>query len=386
MIDTFQARYMMRHCKIRETPHFTSFDCPHEPTYILSRKCLPTQGGGPGPCCKVDELFTYLIMDRPDVYSHIKWAFHCDDDTFFRIDQVMRYFAKIHNTGAMTYPIVGSPNFNDPKENVYGTNECTEIHTNGWYQPFYINHAAMERVKVGFANYGTMEMCLNFDVTHDVGMGPFFWMYQLWRFPFVGQMVSNHGTDIGSVLTHAVKHAHKIDDCDTPENFGDKKYTQKMVIGCGTIEESQQNHKPGKPGENGDVMMNDMYDLWNHFKIHGEDDPFEPFGETLFEKRRVTLYPNGTMLEGVNTPGDEHLEKIKHILLDGEKADADGKFNGDPVVERVVPNLLRLAGYETTKHSKQYDIVKEWKSFKRTDCAIEGYGGPPKPKPQNKQR
>ncbi len=35
--------------------------------------------GGAGPCCKVDDLFTYLIFERPEIWEHIKFALHCDD-------------------------------------------------------------------------------------------------------------------------------------------------------------------------------------------------------------------------------------------------------------------------------------------------------------------
>ena len=37
--DTFSVRYDMRQCIIKEFKLFTTFECPHEGTYILSKNC-----------------------------------------------------------------------------------------------------------------------------------------------------------------------------------------------------------------------------------------------------------------------------------------------------------------------------------------------------------
>ena len=118
-LDTFEVRYAFRHCLKQETTRFTTFKCHNEPTYILSRKCTNQYYGGPGPCCKVDDLFTYITLDRPDLFAHLKFALHCDDDTYWRPEQVLRWLAAIDNSGMMTFPIIGNGNSNDPKENVW---------------------------------------------------------------------------------------------------------------------------------------------------------------------------------------------------------------------------------------------------------------------------
>lgn len=37
--DTTEVRFDFRHCKFFDSPHFTSFSCPNEIKYILTRKC-----------------------------------------------------------------------------------------------------------------------------------------------------------------------------------------------------------------------------------------------------------------------------------------------------------------------------------------------------------
>ena len=100
-------------------------------------------------------------------------------------------------------------------------------------------------------------------------------------------------------------------------------------------------------------------------------------GINYFEKRRVALYPNGTMLEGISTSGDENRLKIKKILLDTDVVTAEGTFEGDEVKELVIPVLSQLHGYEGTEHSKKYNIVKEWHPFTLNDCKKKGSIGFP---------
>jgi hypothetical protein len=46
----------------------------------------------------------------------------------------------------------------------------------------------------------------------------------------------------------------------------------------------------------------DMYDAWEWYRLRGE--PVNIHDE--WELRNVTLWANGTMIEGVSTTGDEH--------------------------------------------------------------------------------
>jgi len=84
--DTPEIRFDLRHCNRRETPKHTTFKCPGEPYYILTRKCSSLYYGASGPCCKVDEVISY-INHAPHL-SHIQYIAHADDDTFFRPHQV----------------------------------------------------------------------------------------------------------------------------------------------------------------------------------------------------------------------------------------------------------------------------------------------------------
>ncbi len=92
-------------------------------------------------------------------------------DTYWRVDQVLRWLAALDAAGMASFPIVASTNFEDPAEHVWHIKGCEEIRTNGWYQPMMLNHAAIERLKHASAQYGLRDTCRHFDVMHDVGMG-----------------------------------------------------------------------------------------------------------------------------------------------------------------------------------------------------------------------
>lgn len=127
--DNFEVRHAMRHCKEVDTARFTTFECIDEPTYVLSRKCTSQYYGGPGPCCKVDEIMSFIAMDKPNLYAHTKYAVHCDDDTYFRVDQMLRYLALIENSGVNALPIIlnfeRSLDATNPAPHVYGLKSGT---------------------------------------------------------------------------------------------------------------------------------------------------------------------------------------------------------------------------------------------------------------------
>ncbi len=77
--DSLAVRFALRHCELTDSPHFTSFACRGEPTYVLSRSCSAEYYGSAGPCCKVDDLLRYLTLDRAELFAHTKFALHCDD-------------------------------------------------------------------------------------------------------------------------------------------------------------------------------------------------------------------------------------------------------------------------------------------------------------------
>ncbi len=175
--DTFALRFAMRNCKSVQYSRFTTFECHNEPIYVLSRKCTNQYYGGPGPCCKVDEIMSFITVDKPDLFAHTKYVLHCDDDTYFRVDQVLKWLAAIENSGLNTYPLIAQINSRQDsmqQRGSYGIKSgCTEIMPMGWFQPMMLNHAALEKMKNAHLNYGLMSMCSTIGVTHDVGMGEY---------------------------------------------------------------------------------------------------------------------------------------------------------------------------------------------------------------------
>ncbi len=109
--DTIEVPYGLIHCRMIETARFTTFGCHNEPTYVLSRKCTNQYYGGAGPCCKVDEIMSFVSVDKPALYAHTKYVLHCDDDSYFRVDQVLRWLAAIENySGLNSYPLIAELN------------------------------------------------------------------------------------------------------------------------------------------------------------------------------------------------------------------------------------------------------------------------------------
>ena len=98
----------MRHCAISDFIFYTSFDCPNEPTFILSRNCTNEYYGANGPCCKVDDGINYLVNDRPKLFEHIKFILHCDDDEYWRADQTLKWLAAVQNSGINHFPIIAN--------------------------------------------------------------------------------------------------------------------------------------------------------------------------------------------------------------------------------------------------------------------------------------
>lgn len=100
-LDTFDVRFSLRNCEISETAHYTAFTCHNEATYVLSRTCTNEYYGAAGPCCKVDDAFNYLLNDRPEFAANIKYALHCDDDTYWRPDQVLKWLGALEKSGKL---------------------------------------------------------------------------------------------------------------------------------------------------------------------------------------------------------------------------------------------------------------------------------------------
>jgi len=236
----------MRQCLLIDSPELTAFKCQNEPIYVLSRTCTDEYYGAAGPCCKVDVALNWLVNIQTELFSHIKFLLHCDDDMYWRPLQTLRWLASVQNSGANMYPLVA--NAKDADVNSHGVwhiENCKEIHTSGWYQPLMLNHIALQMIGPAAAAYGVRDTCTAFDVTHDVGIGIFFWLYGLFhiQMPFTGINPSHKGVALlkpTDMAMHCIKHSNSEAECS--EWKGEDRYKQNKVVGCGDVGEPSPHH------------------------------------------------------------------------------------------------------------------------------------------------
>eukprot|EP01038_Epipyxis_sp_PR26KG_P017086 gene17086-23505_t len=232
--DTVMLRYTFRNCKIRELIEMTSFECENEATYLLARKCNDDYYGDKGPCCKVDAAFSWIIANE-ELFSHVKYLLHADDDTYFRPDQVFRWLASIENSGLSHYPMIGNSDEWKANGGVWHIQGCWEIHTSGWYQPLMLNRAALQRMAVGLKSYGITQVCKEFVVTHDVAVGIFAWLHELYHIYIPGIAINptHKGNGIfkpNEMIVHYMKH-HVEDKCNEENKWpAAARYNQSVVI------------------------------------------------------------------------------------------------------------------------------------------------------------
>lgn len=372
--DSFVSRYAMRHCERTEAKDFTIFNCPNEPHYILSRSCENSYYGATGPCCKVDELFNFITNENPDLYSHLKYVFHCDDDTYFRADQILRYVGSIEKAGIAHYPIVGNGARSElsliPSERSGGVwnlkGRCKkEIFTGGWYQPLMVNKPAMDLMRVAFASRGVQETCKYFGVTHDVGLGPFFWMFGVWhiQLPATNINAGHSGYSIlqtSTMIIHAVRPS-KDDGClgDLSSWSEGYRYKQNMAIGCGDIYQPDPVHDRNK-----NILM---YDVYEYFEANGTDTSIGIVPSGGYTWTKVILHPP-------NVPENQRVKEILEyasmkVLEKPENVSYDGVLlPGESVEWRIIPRIVKLKGHDETDHGKKQDLTKNWSVFKPQYC------------------
>jgi hypothetical protein len=369
--DSMMIRFALRQCLDRETAHYTVFECRNEATYILTRKCTDDYYGWKGPCCKVDDAFNFLVNDEPRLFAEIKYIVHADDDTYWRVDQLMKFLAAVDNAGLDRYPIIGNAgNTNPGNMGVWHINNCREIMASGWMQPMLLNHAALERLKIPSASYGLMDTCRNFDVTHDVGVEVYAWLLQFYHMwiPMIEVNGDHQGESIlkpNLLAVHAIKHddsdkCHSGDERKWPDEY---RYNQHVVMGCGDIDTKAPFHNSKR--------IADMYDAYRYFRDNGVHLTFG-HGENGFEERKVVYDP-----EAVVTDAKIGKTKrlVKHILSDNEveASKTDHTFQGLTVETAVIPKIYYIQGYETTNHFKHNNITgKAWKEFTLKDCKVAG--------------
>lgn len=222
------------------------------------------------------------------------------------------------------------------------------------------NKAAMEKMAIASAAFGLRDTCRAFDVTHDVGVEAYVWLFGVYHIYIPGIALNpNHaGSKIfhpDQLIVHALK--HDKDNCA----FGQEqlwpekdRFDQRTVVGCGDIDHHGPFHQP--------KQMADMYDAWEYFRDHGKELSFGKEGDHEFKKMKVILHPND------EKPANATRIRVKEIIID-ESLISNHKYKGEDVAEVVIPYLQFIDGYEKTKHAQTYDIVrKAWAPFKLTDC------------------
>jgi len=357
---------------------YTTFSCHNEPTYLLSRKCNDDYYGADGPCCKVDDAINFIVNVRPDFFAQIKFMLHCDDDMYWRPDQVLRWLASVQNSGINKYPLIANlEHGNEGSRGVWMVENCKEVMTSGWYQPAMLNHALLARMGAGAAAYGLRDTCRVFDVTHDVGLGIYAWLYGASHIhmPATNGNPEHKGMKVfrpADMAMHYVKH-HESEHCDGAVDNGwgtEDIHKQNVVIGCGDLDHPIPGHDKKKRA--------DMYDAWNYYKANGVD--------IVLNEHRVNEYEHAYVV----VSGTNDTRRLVHVLHSNSvvKAHGDGTFTAERIVlfgnisaelqagerieQRTVPHMVHLQGYETTSHSKLHDITKKWKAFILEDCSPPG--------------
>jgi hypothetical protein len=334
--DTFEVRFAMRHCEHTNTHNVTSFNCNNEPIYVLSRRCSSDYYKASSACCKFDEGINF-VKSQKHIYDRMKFLLQGDDDTFWRVDQLERWLAVVEKSVDKSIPLVGNTdNSLSPEDvkkdggGVWHIKGCNEIHGNGWYQPLMLSRAAVDLIVVGTAKYGATETCTAFEVSQDVGLAIFFWLYQLQHIKMPGVVIN--GNHLGSsvfkpdqMAVHDIKHIDQ-DDCEGKKEWPQElRYDQAVSIGCGKIGTSGPFHNS--------TMKADMYDAFAWFAMNG-----------------------------------------KNVSVDIENENDFIAVKKDNVTH-IMPTIRTLNGYDTTKHSEKYNITKEWKAFTFADCMIPGSVG-----------
>eukprot|EP00981_Chlorochromonas_danica_P011944 scaffold4354_cov196-Ochromonas_danica.AAC.7 len=277
----------------------------------------------------------------------------------------MRWLSALDNSGISSeLPLVANPNTLDQQHNggVWHIKGCSDIFTVGWYQPMVLNKLALERVAFPSKNYGLRDTCNSFVISQDVGIGTFVWLMELNHIYMPGVEINpaHQGEQVfrpNQMVVHGIRH-ERDDLCDKPEKWpASVRYNQKLVVGCGDVNEKTPFHDPSKHAA-------DMYDAWNYFSKHGENLFFDQDKVHDWFKQPVILYP---------TPTSDGKVRIKKILnANEEKQIADGLFQGEKVEYRIIPRVTPLKGYRETDFAKQHDLQKKWVMFGPNDCKDKG--------------
>lgn len=339
--DTVDARLAFRHCHHNQHDSITAFHCPNEPIILMSRICTDNPSTSDGICCKVDELIRYLTIFRKELYIHTKYVLFADDDSYFRVDTVLRWLSYIEHANISHIPLVANDNIGETD-----TDGCKDIESYGWYGQSMMNKAAMDKYISVPTQYPITEVCKAWEFAQDVAMGVFSWMLELNQIYLPGyksidldireekRTISDHSYYLdSSMIFHHVfaSENNGYYPCDTSKWPSSLRYSQEDMVGCGSLYSDLPNTPLSHRGLS-------SYDLWKYFAVNGTDEV--SFG-----------------------PG-----KRRYIITKDKEP---------------IPRLLKLPGYNVTDHYRLYhptsrrdsESSKEvlayptpWRVFARSDC------------------
>lgn len=253
---------------------------------------------------------------KPLLFNSLHYYVISDDDTFWRVDQLLRWLSGLDKSKIWNVPLIANkfpPNKNGDRigaGGVFGHSNCGEIHTHGWYQPALLTRSALHKYAVASRQYGTMNTCLSFGISQDVGIGIVAWMLELGHLRFPGVEINEGHAGVNvlkkwQIAVHGVRPLD-FDDCEGRRWPMSVKYDTHMRVGCGTIANKVPSHN-----ENVTITM---YDAWNWFSKNGED-----------------------------------------VIFDEDWTDG-------------YPLLLPLVGYNSTSHYSRHNLTLEWSNFGPSDC------------------
>ena len=218
-----------------------------------------------------------------------------------------------------------------------------------------INHAALAKMKSAAANYGLSATCKTFSNTHDVGFGPYAWLFEANHIIMPETEINPGHEGVGALRPNTmIVHAMRFgpdDHCgdDYKRHWRpDMKWNESFIIGCGDVDHPLKDHDK--------AYHSNMYDAYEYFRTAGQ-----PSSVMSIEWMDMIV-----LLHDTNST--EGKPRIKQIL---------GRWNPkipvtDGGVKRRIPLLAPLLGYNTTAHSHKYNVTEQWHPFLKEDCAIPG--------------
>jgi hypothetical protein len=135
--DSASTRLAMRYCDETDHGNFTTFDCPDEASYLLTRHCTDEYYYAPGICCKTDSALQFAAFYDEEFFRDIEYVVLSDDDEFWRVDQFLKWLYLVDYANVSNVPLIGNnhPYSASEKGGVWGQRakgRCAEIQSIGW--------------------------------------------------------------------------------------------------------------------------------------------------------------------------------------------------------------------------------------------------------------